>query len=830
MDLHTIVKNLHTGKKSISHKNFSTILNISEVELNDSKIVGDYYSNLALLKSLIPNNIAKEGFILTHQGLLVLLQENSLLKNLTNVLKKSNLKNIDETSKSLKQIIQSITFSELLQVQLLKAYHTLQEQYPNMILRTKISFSHNNNEKFEQLQEEFFYVSNEEDLFKSIISSLLFFYNRDNLYSRMLEEIDENEISLAIGFEVVNQVNVSGICSSLDFKSGHTSLIQIQSGFGDEVYNRVHLSSTDSFQIFKKGFEEGFKAILPPQIATKKHALSLKKLDFTKSTSNSSNTSANSSLVMQVGEVAKKNQQIQSIDENQIKEIASLLLNVERLLQKHFKKYTPIELNFAILSNKESKKKSQIIIEDMLFEKKHTHLLQKEIKSYELVSSQSVAIARGIAIGNCITHGFVKHITKESDLYTITNEDIVIAHSTFPHWEPYLKNAKGLVIEQGSELSHSAQICYEHNIAAIINTGVLKDKLKNKSVVTLDCSLEEGTLYSGLEKYSIKMLNNDYINTDKESNFKKPTSLNIAQLTNNHNVLEKTHLPYNSQIIENVFDLVSKKHYSYKLHANYSKYFAMIKDEIIRQLSKIAIARYPQNVWINIASFSPTYYEIISNREDTYFKNSNVEGILRTLEPSFESHIEYILSILKYLHSNIGCENVFLYVDKVQQKKEVKQLKGILQKYNYRSNLGGVVNVGGILNIDELIEEFDMLAGDLNAIKLSCGKNNKDAIIKLSRYFVQRGEELNKTKNNNYNNNLQIKSSNKKINSHQPTQLALFNVNINDVDILDALKSNALGLISCTDNDIIPLYSYLIEQVKHKKVKDSKFVKRIEFN
>lgn len=833
MDLHTIVKNLHTGKRSISDKNFSTILNINEVEESDSNIVGDYYSNIAFIKKLIPKNIHKEGFILTHQGIIVLLQESSILKNIINILKKSTLKNIDKTANSLKEVIQSITFSELLQVQILKAYHSLQEQNLDVLLRVKVSFSHNNDKKIDLPQEQFLYASNEKELFKSIISALLFFYSRDNIYLRKKENIKEDEISLAIGFEVVKSVSISGICSSLDFKSGHTSIIQIQSGYGDEVYNRIHLCSTDSFQIFKKGLEKGFDGILPPLIATKKHLTTLTK-EF------HNNVVAYS---MKTKEVSKKNQTLQSLNTVQLKQLSNLLTHVEDSLQKYYKKYTPIKFYFTLVNEKGSTKNLQFNIEDVVFEKKYKHLQKKEMASYELITPQNSSIGSGIAIGDRITHGFVKFIKKEDDLYTINNEDIVVTHSTFPHWEPYLRNAKGLIVEQGSEYSHSSQICYEYNIPAVINTGLIKNKLIDKSVVTLNCMLEEGFVYPSLEKYTLKVLNEEYLKEFRELKNKHNSSITqIAQLTNRHNILEKSHLPFNSQIIENIFDLISKKHESYKLNSNSSTIYELIKNEIIRNLSKVAISNYPQDVWVNIASFSPLYYELISNNADeTYFTCSKQKGISRALKTEFESHIKFIISTLNCLYTKIGCKNVSLYVDNVQQQKEVKQLKDLLQKYNYKSSLGGILDIGGILNIDELMHEFDMVMCNLDALKASCGVDNRDAIIKLSRFFIQRGEELNESnfnhsrktkKNKKIENNTLNTNKLQKNDSLKFTQLGLFNLNITDTDIFDALKNSkkSLHLLSCEHKYIIPLYSYLIESLKGRKIDDSKFVKRIEFN
>ena len=79
-----------------------------------------------------------------------------------------------------------------------------------------------------------------------------------------------------------------------------------------------------------------------------------------------------------------------------------------------------------------------------------------------------------------------------------TTDKIIVAKSTDPGWVFLIQNAKGIIAEKGSLLSHTAIISRELHKPAIVNVKDATRLLKTGDVVTLDA--EKGMITIEKEK------------------------------------------------------------------------------------------------------------------------------------------------------------------------------------------------------------------------------------------------------------------------------------------------------------------------------------------
>jgi len=88
--------------------------------------------------------------------------------------------------------------------------------------------------------------------------------------------------------------------------------------------------------------------------------------------------------------------------------------------------------------------------------------------------------------------GRVTKVNKFGDLHKIKAGDILLCSQIRPSWSYIFSVLKGVIIENGSLLSHGATLLRESNTPSIINTGSIYDKIPQYSKVQLNC--EDGEI------------------------------------------------------------------------------------------------------------------------------------------------------------------------------------------------------------------------------------------------------------------------------------------------------------------------------------------------
>ena len=570
MDLHNIVDNLHKGKKSISKRELTKILTLNEISSKDSELIGEHYVRLLEIKKTLPNLQIPNGFIFTSYGIEDFLTEEGIKKKIDSKIKALKYTNIKKISSEIIQIIKETELNELLKVQLSRAYDKLNDETNFSQLKSKISLINSSNKELNIIEEieSIKIINSRNDLFSEIIHQICEFYNEHNLFYRLENKINNKDIKFAIGFEIISNSNVSGIASSIDYNSRHESIISIHSSLADFAFLGVHKHRSDIFKIFKTGIEEGKKGIFSSNTSKKERYFKLE----------------NSSIVEK--KITPTNKNKASLNENQINLIAKVIIQLEHEISKKRKEYTPIKINFSITQN------NNLRIDELFFETKHLHNDNKELLHYEL-SEDKNKIASGNSIGHEITHGIAKVITNEEDLVAITKEDIVITHTTYPHWDKYIQRAKGLVVAFGDEFSRCSAICYEHNILGLIDAKDEIFKIKTGDKITLNCSTEVGSVHKGLLKYKIQHI-------DKQEMINKEPKIKILENEIPHNCLVKNNFPNKGRTNISCFENLNPTLFSQK---NMQK----IIDSNVENISKIAISKYPQKLQISMVKIN-TYY------------------------------------------------------------------------------------------------------------------------------------------------------------------------------------------------------------------------------
>lgn len=92
----------------------------------------------------------------------------------------------------------------------------------------------------------------------------------------------------------------------------------------------------------------------------------------------------------------------------------------------------------------------------------------------------------GICGSGGVAEGPARVIMEESQLDEVQAGDILVAVSTAPTWTPVFGLLKGVVVDRGASLSHSAIVSREYGIPCVINVFEGTAKIKTGQRIKVD--------------------------------------------------------------------------------------------------------------------------------------------------------------------------------------------------------------------------------------------------------------------------------------------------------------------------------------------------------
>ncbi len=85
-----------------------------------------------------------------------------------------------------------------------------------------------------------------------------------------------------------------------------------------------------------------------------------------------------------------------------------------------------------------------------------------------------------------VVEGKARVIRKVGELNQLEQGEIMVSPVTSPMWSPAFGVAKGVITDIGGLMSHTAIVCREYGIPAVIGTGVATDAIKTGDLVKVD--------------------------------------------------------------------------------------------------------------------------------------------------------------------------------------------------------------------------------------------------------------------------------------------------------------------------------------------------------
>jgi len=101
-------------------------------------------------------------------------------------------------------------------------------------------------------------------------------------------------------------------------------------------------------------------------------------------------------------------------------------------------------------------------------------------------------VVKGLPGSPGVAEGKARIIRKVGELNQLRQGEIMVSPVTSPMWSPAFGVAKGVITDIGGMMSHTAIVCREYGIPAVIGTGVATDAIRTGDLVRVDGN--EGTV------------------------------------------------------------------------------------------------------------------------------------------------------------------------------------------------------------------------------------------------------------------------------------------------------------------------------------------------
>ena len=497
----------------------SEIVWFEECSFKNITLVGGKSASLGEL-SRIENINSSNGFTITTKFYDNLLRNNSLTEliekkyNDVTENKALSILELNELSNILKDKILSMNYTTKQEEQLYSFYKSM----PNPIqlaIRSSAIAEDLPNASFAGQQDTYLNICSFEQLKEAVLKCFASLFNANAISYRISNDIKYSQVKMAISVQkmIRSDLACAGVAFSLDTETGYTKAIIINSSFGLGESVVGGLVTPDEFILDKRvclDIEKGSDPIISKKMG-EKHT----KVVFTE---NGGVTEL---------DTTKDESSMFSLKDEQIKEIGTTILYLEKYYQELYKSKIGIDVEWAYdgIDNK-------LYILQVRAETVHSCCDKIKIEKYLFNSENRELLLTGVAVGSKISNGKLVYIEDVDDIIETKFEkgDILLTDMTTPDWEPIMKISGGIITNKGGRTCHAAIIAREHGINAVIGTINGTSILSNEKCVTLSSAEgETGKVYRGIEKFNVKRTE---ISIDEDSPKIKKLMFNVGSPEN----------------------------------------------------------------------------------------------------------------------------------------------------------------------------------------------------------------------------------------------------------------------------------------------------------
>lgn len=711
----------------------------NEISLSDIATVGGKNASLGvMIQQLAKQGIAvPEGFAVTILGYQLFVSENGIQELIDELShfdysKSSSIDEIKKCGVKIQDACINASIPDQLLQEIKNAIFLLWKDSFFLAVRSSATIEDIPGISCAGQQESFIGIDSFEQLllaYKKCIASL--FSDRALTY-RFEKKIAPQSVGLSVCVQRVVRSDkaVSGIAFSLDTDSGLPGFVTIEASYGLGECIVKGSVNPDFFSVHKETFLKNFIGVV-------KKTKGQKKIMMLYDDHNKVKTIA----------VAKSKQSQWSIDDQLVKEISRQALIIESYYSDYYKKWSPVDVEWAIDGFSKKLYIVQARPETVFSQKKNT--LKNHYLSYSLAGVPPVPLVSGLAIGSKIVTGKAIVITDISQQNQVKEGSILVTKMTDPDWVVVMKRVAGIVTNQGGRTCHAAIVSRELGVCAVVGTCNATDLIKTGDVITLDCSTGHiGLIYQGALPFTTHS-----IKFDSGKNLPVKLMVNCAQPESAMSTAQLPVLGVGLARLEFIIAQYVKIHpmaliYPEKIndkklkeqiflqaseYQNLQNYFIEI---IASNIALIAAAFYPRDVIVRFSDFKTNEYRSLLGGSFFEPKEENpmigLRGAFRYCHPIYQDAFLLECAALLKVRINFGMTNAHCMIPFVRSVNEAQKVCKLLDQ-NGLSQIAGCKRFmmcelpGNVIILEKyasLFDGFSIGSNDLAQLALGIDRDS----------------------------------------------------------------------------------------------------------
>ncbi len=649
--------------------NKENILWFNEVSIDDVPLVGGKNASLGeMYKELIEKGVrVPNGFALTAHAYDYFIANSKLhikISQLLRKIKKGSIKSLHKYSSEIRHLILQADFPEDLKQEVKKAYEKLSKEYKmknaDVAVRSSATAEDLLDASFAGQQETYLNIKGHMQVIEACKKCIASLFTDRAIHYRVDKGFNNEKIKLSVGVQkmVRSDKASSGVMFTIDTESGFKDVVYITAayGLGENIVQGKIIP--DEYYVFKPTLKEGFKPIISKQIGSKSYKMIYDNFG-NKTTKNIP--------------VPKEDQKKIVLSDDEILKLAEWGVMIEDHYSDKAHKYKPMDIEWA----KDGNTGKLFIVQA----RPETVQSQKDLtKFYEYkLKKKGRVLIEGDSVGSKIGSGDVNVIKDVHEISQFKKGQVLVTEMTDPDWEPIMKIASGIITNRGGRTCHAAIVSRELGIPCVVGTIEGTKKLKNKQIVTVDCSQgETGYVYQGKLPYEEKaysLKNFRKTRTRIMLNLGSPEqAFNLSFIPNEGVGLAREEFIINSYIKIHPLALIDYdkikesrlKQEIDDLTYGYKDKTKFYIDKLAEGVAMIASAFYPKDVIVRFSDFkSNEYANLVGGR--LYEPNEDNpmigwRGASRYYDKSFKKAFALECKAIKKAREEFGLKNIKVMV------------------------------------------------------------------------------------------------------------------------------------------------------------------------
>ena len=664
------------------------IIWFKDCSYNNKHLVGGKCSSLGEL-----HKIAKrigfsigDGFALTIDMYDTFIEYNGLTAQIETDLANinaDNIKELEEKSKNLRDLIVNGEFSEHHKEIIAEYYNKLSQIYTvdnlEVAVRSSALAEDLPNASFAGQHDTFLNVSGTDHLLQSIKECFASLFNGRAVSYRKTHNIalSDVKISVAIQKMIRSDIGSAGVAFSLDPETGYDKAIVINSAFGLGELVVSGGVKPDEFILDKRVLRD----IEADPIIIKKKGDKNTKIIY--------DTEKGGIKEVETSEYERLNY---SMTNNQMISLGRYLLQLEKNYSKLLGKPTAVDVEWAI----DGTDHNMYIIQTR---PETVHSNDSDILNIQnyVLDTKGDVLLTGVAVGDKISSGKLKLIKDIHDCDNFNKGDILVTEMTTPDWEPIMKISSGIITDKGGRTCHAAIVARELGLNAVVGCGNSTKILKDVEEVTLSCAEgETGFIYNGILPFHVDKL-------ALTKNLKLPVKM-MLNVGNPECAFENSLIPNSGVGLARLEFIVSNYikihplalyHYPnvredvreeiYKIIGNYDSGKWYYIKRLAKGIAKIASAFYPNDVIVRLSDFKSNEYRNMIGGElyepDEENPMIGWRGASRYYSDDYKDAFQLECEAIQYARDVMKMDNIVVMIPFCRTPEECKLVIDTMAKH-----------------------------------------------------------------------------------------------------------------------------------------------------